>query len=133
MRSRHAPPDCARCSRDVRRDARCHDDATGVDAEGVEADVSADFTIVEHFSVAVRCDRCAHAVEHNGAVAILPDDGRTVMARALAEALRVTRGWGWRVVRGTDGDEHLCPGCMRARRAMGELRAYENRARRGRP
>ena len=41
MRSRHAPPDCARCSREVRRDARCHDDATGVDAEGVEASVSA--------------------------------------------------------------------------------------------
>ena len=43
MRSRHAPPDCARCSREVRRDARCHDDATGVDAEGVEASVSATF------------------------------------------------------------------------------------------
>ena len=34
-------PDCARCSREVRRDARCHDDATGVDAAGVEASVSA--------------------------------------------------------------------------------------------
>lgn len=92
--------------------------------------MSAEFTTFEHYSVTVRCDRCGFEVEHNGAIALLPDDGRTVEARALEEALRVVFGWGWRIVRGPNGPEHLHPGCMRARRAEGEARAAEHRTRR---